>query len=339
MRGGGWFLVAAVSLVFPPLRCQNRSREETRTEFPRSAAAEADFCSFREKFHRNYELNTEEFNRRHLYFQDAIKRAAYLNSFPAAPHSAKYGINQFSDLSLNEFRDLYLRASADKAPPYSGEKREGLPAKFDWRDEGVLAPVQNQQACGSCWAFSVVEAIQAAHARAGSPLEQLSVQQVLDCSFRNQGCSGGSTVWALSWLNQTRVKLVPQSEYPYKAKTGICHFFSQSHGGVALKDFAAHDFSGQEEAMMGQLVSCGPLAVTVDAISWQDYLGGIIQHHCSSQHANHAILLIGYDTTGDIPYWILQNTWGTKWGNEGYAYVKIGGNICGIADSVAAVFL
>lgn len=49
---------------------------------------------------------------------------------------------------------------------------------------------------------------------------------------------------------------------------------------------------------MGQLVSCGPLAVTVDAVSWQDYLGGIIQHHCSSQQANHAILLIGYDTTG-----------------------------------------
>lgn len=56
--------------------------------------------------------------------------------------------------------------------------------------------------------------------------------------------------------------------------------------------------SGQEEAMMRQLVENGPLAAIVDAISWQDYLGGIIQHHCSSHSANHAVLIIGYDTTG-----------------------------------------
>lgn len=57
-------------------------------------------------------------------------------------------------------------------------------------------------------------------------------------------------------------------------------------------------FSGQEEAMMGHLVKHGPLAVVVDALSWQDYLGGIIQHHCSSKRSNHAVLVVGYDTTG-----------------------------------------
>lgn len=49
---------------------------------------------------------------------------------------------------------------------------------------------------------------------------------------------------------------------------------------------------------MGQLVERGPLAAIVDAVSWQDYLGGIIQHHCSSQWSNHAVLVVGYDTTG-----------------------------------------
>lgn len=56
--------------------------------------------------------------------------------------------------------------------------------------------------------------------------------------------------------------------------------------------------SGQEEAMMGQLVQLGPLVAVVDAVSWQDYLGGIIQHHCSSHRSNHAVLVVGYDTTG-----------------------------------------
>ncbi|KAM9357125.1 cathepsin O [Symphorus nematophorus] len=330
-------IIATVSPLVTSLCCHNVSRDETPTKLNGGSAF--DFDWFREKFHRSYEVNSEEFNRRHLLFQNATKRYAYLNSFSSAQQSAKYGINQFSDLSQKEFRDLYLQASADRAPLFPGLKTEGLPAKFDWRDKGVVAPVQNQQACGSCWAFSVVGAMQSVHAIGGSQLAQLSVQQVLDCSIQNEGCNGGSPVRALKWLKQTRVKLVPQSEYAYKAKTGICHFFSLSHGGVAVKNFTAHDFSGQEEAMMGQLVEHGPLAAIVDAVSWQDYLGGIIQHHCSSQWSNHAVLIVGYDASGDIPYWIVQNSWGTTWGNEGYVYIKIGGNICGIADSVAAVFL
>ncbi|KAM3613016.1 uncharacterized protein V6R79_018812 [Siganus canaliculatus] len=192
----------------------------------------------------------------------------------------------------------------------------------------VISPLQ----CGSCWAFSVVGAMQSVHAIGGTPLTELSVQQVLDCSFQNKGCRGGSPVQALNWLKQTRVKLVSQSEYPYKAKTGICHFFSQSHGIVALKNFTAHDFSGREEAMMSQLVNYGPLAAVVDAVSWQDYQSGIIQHHCSSHWSNHAVLIVGYDTTEDIPYWIVQNSWGTTWGDKGYVYIKIGGNVCGMYD-------
>ncbi|XP_034399320.1 cathepsin O [Cyclopterus lumpus] len=329
-------LAAVSTLLFPPCRLDGTS-EETRTQFNGSAAA---FDSFRAHFRRAYEAEGEESNRRRrLHFQDATKRHAYLNSFSTLPQSAKYGVNRFSDLSQHEFRELYLRASADTAPPFSGLKTQRLPGKFDWRDKAVVATVQNQEACGSCWAFSVVGATQSVRAIGGWRLQQLSVQQVLDCSFRNNGCSGGSTFQALSWLKQTGVKLVPQSEYPYKAKTGICHFFPQSHGGVAVRNFTSHDFSGQEEAMMSHLVERGPLAVIVDAVSWQDYLGGIIQHHCSSKWANHAVLVVGYDTVGDIPYWIVQNSWGASWGNEGYVYIKIGGNLCGIADSVAAVIV
>ncbi|XP_042349079.1 cathepsin O isoform X1 [Plectropomus leopardus] len=338
MRGGHPCLIvlAAVSTAVCPLSCQNVSSAETRTKLNGSAA---DFDSFRKQFHRKFEVESEEFNRRLLYFQNATKRHAHLSSFSTDPQSAKYGINRFSDLSQKEFRDLYLRASADRAPVFSGLKTEGLPARFDWRDKAVVAPVQSQEACGSCWAFSVVGATQSVHAIGGSQLERLSVQQVLDCSYQNAGCSGGSVSRTLKWLKQTRMKLVPHSEYPYKAKTGICHFFSQSHGGVSVKNFTAHDFSGQEEAMMGQLVERGPLAAVVDAVSWQDYLGGIIQHHCSSQWSNHAVLVVGYNTIGDVPYWIVQNSWGTSWGDEGYVYIKIGGNVCGIADSVAAVIL
>ena len=57
--------------------------------------------------------------------------------------------------------------------------------------------------------------------------------------------------------------------------------------------------SGQEDKMAEALLALGPLIVVVDAMSWQDYLGGIIQHHCSSGEANHAVLVTGFDKTGE----------------------------------------
>ncbi|MEE6461167.1 hypothetical protein FKM82_001214 [Ascaphus truei] len=137
----------------------------------------------------------------------------------------------------------------------------------------------------------------------------------------------------------TRIKLVRNSKYTFKAHTGYCTYFPGSDFGVSIKGYEEYDFSGYEEEMMKMLIDLGPLAVIVDAVSWQDYLGGIIQHHCSSGEANHAVLVIGFDKTGDTPYWIVKNSWGTSWGIEGYVYIKMGGNVCGIAETVSAPFV
>ncbi|XP_010179620.1 PREDICTED: cathepsin O, partial [Mesitornis unicolor] len=274
--------------------------------------------------------------------RESAKRIRLLNSSSKDNTTAFYGINQFSHLFPEEFKAIYLRSIPHKLPRYikvPKGKEKPLPKKFDWRDKKVIAEVRNQQTCGGCWAFSVVGGIESAYAIKRSKLEELSVQQVIDCSYNNYGCSGGSTVSALNWLNQTKVKLVRDSEYTFKAQTGLCHYFGHSDFGVSITGFAAYDFSGQEEEMMRMLVNWGPLAVTVDAVSWQDYLGGIIQYHCSSGRANHAVLITGFDTTGNIPYWIVQNSWGPTWGIDGYVRVKIGSNVCGIADTVSSVFV
>lgn len=136
-----------------------------------------------------------------------------------------------------------------------------------------------------------------------------------------------------------QVRLVRESEYPFKAQNGLCHYFSDSQSGFSIKGYSGYDFSDQEDEMAKALLTFGPLVVVVDAVSWQDYLGGIIQHHCSSGEANHAVLITGFDKIGSTPYWIVRNSWGSSWGVDGYAHVKMGGNICGIADSVFAVFV
>ncbi|XP_005401004.1 PREDICTED: cathepsin O isoform X2 [Chinchilla lanigera] len=277
--------------------------------------------------------------------QESLKRHQYLNSlFPHENSTAFYGINQFSYLFPEEFKAIYLRSKPSRAPRYSAEVRTSIPStslplRFDWREKHVVTQVRNQQTCGGCWAFSVVGAVESAWAIRGEPLEDLSAQQVIDCSYNNFGCNGGSPLSALSWLNKTRVKLVRDSEYPFKAQNGLCRYFSSSQPGFSIRDYVAYDFSDQEDAMAQALLLSGPLVVIVDAVSWQDYLGGVIQHHCSSGKANHAVLVTGFDQTGSTPYWIVRNSWGSSWGAEGYAYVKMRNNTCGIADSVSAVFV
>ncbi|XP_048455612.1 cathepsin O isoform X3 [Rhincodon typus] len=351
-----WFLLL---LCFPsirfalPGRCsvQQPLRFQLPSNMIRGAAAAAHsenlFQQFVWKYNRSYAAGSPEFVHKYKVFLESIQRHYSLNLISSIllneSGSAIYGINQFSDMPPHVFRATYLSSRSVQLPKYTSvlkdTKTRALPPKFDWRDKNVVTPVRNQKSCGGCWAFSVVESIESSCAIEEGHLELLSAQEVIDCSFRDAGCKGGSPISALMWLNQSKAKLVKESEYPFNAQTGICHYFSRSTFGIAITGFKAYSFRYNEDIMMEKLLEWGPLVVVVDAVSWQDYLGGIIQHHCSQGKSNHAVVITGYDTTGDIPYWIVRNSWGTKWGIDGYVYIKMGRNICGIADSVAVAFV
>ncbi|XP_029470582.1 cathepsin O isoform X3 [Rhinatrema bivittatum] len=245
------------------------------------AVGDDPFPRFLRSHTRRYSHGSLEFARRERLFRESIQRHIYLNSVFSSyeNNSAIYGINQFSDLSPEEFKAVYLRSKAVKLPKYissvkTSTKETSLPAKFDWRDKNFVAPVRNQLSvlhfllpiyplfwklrvknklrsmghhwfkCGGCWAFSIVGGIESVHAIKGNLLEELSVQQVIDCSYEDYGCNGGSTVSALDWLNKTQVKLVRASEYIFKAETGICHYFPSSEFGVSIRGYEAYNFRG-----------------------------------------------------------------------------------------------
>lgn len=88
---------------------------------------------------------------------------------------------------------------------------------------------------------------------------------------------------------------------------------------------------GDEDTLLALLAFHGPVAVAVNALSWQYYLGGVIQFHCdgSPQNLNHAVQIIGYDLTAEIPHYIVRNSWGTAFGDKGYLYLAYGKNMCG----------
>lgn len=86
---------------------------------------------------------------------------------------------------------------------------------FNRRKENVLRPVRVQGDCGACYAFSVIEMIEANLAIHKSLNKTLSVQQMIDCAENgNSGCNGGDSCLLLEWLVNDKVKIRTEKEYP-----------------------------------------------------------------------------------------------------------------------------
>lgn len=98
-------------------------------------------------------------------------------------------------------------------------------------------------------------------------------------------------------------------------------------------------FVGDENKILEKLAFHGPVVAAVNALNWQYYLGGIIQFHCSGapEKLNHAVQIVGFDNTAIVPYYIVRNSWGPQFGDNGYLYIAIGGNICGLANQVTSL--
>jgi cathepsin O len=89
---------------------------------------------------------------------------------------------------------------------------------------------------------------------------------------------------------------------------------------------------GAEDVILMHLAHHGPVAVAVNAVNWQNYLGGVIQFHCDGgpEHINHAVQIVGYDRSAPIPHYVVRNSWGVEFGHNGYLYIAIGSNLCGM---------
>jgi len=155
---------------------------------------------------------------------------------------------------------------------------------------------------------------------------------VIDCATEhNNGCNGGDTCTAIQWMASH--KLATEADYPLTLKDGICRVQSAPNGIQVNGNYSCDSYEGREEKVLEVVANHGPVAVAVDATNWQFYMGGVIQWNCDSR-VNHAVQIVGYDKTADPPHYILRNSWGPTFGDNGYLYVAIGSNLCGIAMEV-----
>ena len=87
------------------------------------------------------------------------------------------------------------------------------------------------------------------------------------------------------------------------------------------------------------------VAVAINAAWMQTYVKGVsCPAVCNKRALNHGVLLVGYGTDGYAParlrkkdYWIIKNSWGPNWGEEGFYKICSGRNMCGIQNMVSAV--
>lgn len=315
------------------------------------------FDAYAHDFAKEY-ATADERHRRSELFHDRLADITRHNADPA--FTWKRGVNHLTDRFPHELRSLHgldrsllhsdrvadPAKSASASPTWDPTKN---PAEIDWRKKGVLTPVKNQGACGSCWTFASVETLESRWAQKTGELQELSEQFVLDCVANPQqcggtgGCMGGTAKLVYDGLGSLG-GIPSEWTYPYLSGSGAkgtCHgtplapSMEKPHGGLVAKaaNITGHVSlpTNDYDAIMSAIAE-GPLAVSVDAAAWHDYEEGVFAGgNATNPTLDHLVQLVGYGTTGDEEYFIIRNSWTPLWGESGFMRLKrSAGAACGV---------
>ncbi len=201
--------------------------------------------------------------------------------------------------------------------------------RWDWRTQGKVTPVKNQNPAGTCWAFSCMGAMESSILIRSNVTTDISEQFMV--SYSGAGSiSGGHLNLANSWL--TTSGTTSEATCPYNATNSTATPASTPAPYDALAWSFVEPSGGTPSVQEIKQALCehGPLETAVYADSgFKGYNGGIFDHVNTTNNVNHAILIVGWDDSKES--WIIKNSWGTAWGEKcdygmqkGYMYIKYG---------------
>jgi len=230
--------------------------------------------------HSKQYATVEEEKVRFANFQASLQRIAQLNERAVqGGSSARYGLNKFSDLSPAEFRSFYhlpTPIKVDTSVPRTNvmklENSVDPPKQFDWRTQGGVTAVKDQQQCGSCWAFSTTENIESVwmlyHGVKNTTMNPLSPQQIVDCDDSDAGCDGGNPPTAYAYVISAG-GMERNSDYPYHAVDQNCAFNpAKVVAKISSWKYACNYW--EEGVLQSNLFNHAPPSICVDAANWQD---------------------------------------------------------------------
>jgi C1A family cysteine protease len=210
--------------------------------------------------------------------------------------------------------------------------------ELDWSKKGVVTPIKDQGQCGSCWSFSATGAMESAWAIDMGNLISLSEQELMDCStdYNDMGCNGGEMTNAFRYAIDNG--MCDETEVPYKGQVHSCS------GDTCTNRLKFSDCSRLPQASpasMMRYIQYRPLSVAIQADQpvFKFYKSGVITTVECGQSPDHGVLIVGYGRENGYDYWLVKNSWGLDWGDNGY--VKIGRNmsndlgVCGINSAVS----
>ena len=211
----------------------------------------------------------------------------------------------------------------------------GLPVlpNVDWSQ--YAGPVRDQQKCGSCFALATVNSLEALYSMKffGGIYLEFSTQQIIDCAMYNyNGCRGGLLEWSYDYMETHGITTA--FAYPYTSGVTGTASVGGCNKGKSDTQFKVESY----RMIRGDCVDLRrtlqqqPVAVGIAGINLQFYTSGIFDGCDQSPVLDHAVLLVGFNNSYG---WRIKNSWGVKWGEQGYGWITATGNNCGICNLAA----
>lgn len=284
-------------------------------------------CDYMHKHNKTYRSHSE-----FIYRKNMLKNI---------PHGTIFGLTSKSDIFPHELRSNSAFAFGHhknvlRSSLRVHQHKEAVPkmAPLDWRDSGRITDVKDQGACGGCFAFASAAVLEYWE---GNHPKSLSAQSIIDCTSGKQrpnvGCDGGLMEYVFEYAKQHPVPLA--NDFPFEGRQNECPRHSL-RSNVLVKDYRVlmiEDNPKAEQQIEHILHNYGPVAVGVDSANMYHYTGGLFKASMCTTDIDHAVTIVGY--TDDA--WIIKNSWGSFWGDEGYLYLERGKNACGMAEYIVYI--